>query len=132
LGLQGTHDLLQQDYIVEQNDFMMKQVKLKSTVIDIDNSLIVPHGDDNLIGFTGGDSPIGSTGGDNLIVSNGGDCFVDYSTYDDLVYHGFVLKTGIKRTTSRNHITGFLRTVKELSEPVDHDPIGRVGSYLRG
>jgi len=64
---------------------MMKQVKLKSTVIDID-SLIVPHGDDNLIGFAGGDSPIDLTGGDNLIVSNGGGCLVDYSTYDDLVY----------------------------------------------
>ena len=65
---------------------MIKQVKHKSTVIDIDDSLIVSHGDDNLIGFTGGDSLIGSTGGDNLIVSNGGGCLVDYSTYDDLVY----------------------------------------------
>jgi hypothetical protein len=55
----------------------MKHVKLKSTVINIDDSLIVPHGDDNLIG---------STGGDNLIVSTGGDCFVDYTNYDDLVY----------------------------------------------
>ena len=86
LGLQGTHDLLQQDYSVEQNDFMMKRVKRMSTVIDIDDSLIVPHGDDNLIGFAGGDSPIDLTGGDNLIVSNGGGCLVDYSTYDDLVY----------------------------------------------
>ena len=86
MGLQGTHDLLQQDYSVEPNDFMMKQVKRMSTVIGIDDSLTVPHGDDNLIGFAGGDSPIGSTGGDNLIVSNGGGCFVDYSTYDDLVY----------------------------------------------
>ena len=57
-----------------------------STVIDIDDSLIVPHGDDNLIGFTCGDSPIDSTGGDNLIVSNGGGWLVDYSSYDDLVY----------------------------------------------
>jgi hypothetical protein len=56
---------------------MMKQVKLKSTVINVDDNLIVPHGDDNLIG---------STGGDNLIVSTGGDCFVDYTNYDDLVY----------------------------------------------
>ena len=37
------------------------QVKRMSTVIDIDDSLTVPHGDDNLIGFAGGDSPIGST-----------------------------------------------------------------------
>jgi hypothetical protein len=57
LGLRGT------------NDFTMKQVKHKSTVIDNDNSLIVSHGDDNLIGFTGGDS------------------LVDYTNYyDNLVY----------------------------------------------
>ena len=45
----------------------MKEVKHKSTVIDIDDSLIVSHGDDNLIGFTGGDSLIGSTGGEENI-----------------------------------------------------------------
>jgi hypothetical protein len=67
LGLWGTPDLLQQDYGVEQNDFTMKEVKHKSTVIDTDDSLIVSHGDDNLIGFTGGDSLIGSTGGEENI-----------------------------------------------------------------
>jgi hypothetical protein len=66
---------------------MIKQVKHKSTLIDIDDSLIVSHGDDNLIGFTGGDSLIGSTGGDNLIVSNGGYSLVDYTSDDNLVYH---------------------------------------------